>query len=89
MALRCSPANQYPLAALKQRNELVHPLPHAAGLLTIFSTSVNVIGYAPQIHRIAQPRESPIASQNMIESTDKVAVSQTQKNDLGPENSKS
>lgn len=32
--LLCSPANQYPRAALKQRNELVHPLPQAAGLLS-------------------------------------------------------
>jgi len=26
IALRCSPANQYPVAALKQRAALVHPL---------------------------------------------------------------
>jgi hypothetical protein len=34
IALRCSPANQYPVAALKQRTELVHPLVNAAGLLS-------------------------------------------------------
>ena len=33
----CSPAIQYPVAALKHRIALVHPLPHAAGLLTAFS----------------------------------------------------
>jgi len=33
IALLCSPANQYPVAALKQRTALVHPLADAAGLL--------------------------------------------------------
>ena len=37
IALRCSPANQYPTAALKQRIALVHPLAIAAGLLNISS----------------------------------------------------
>jgi hypothetical protein len=36
IARRRSPASQYPVAALKQRIALVHPLAHAAGLLTIF-----------------------------------------------------
>jgi hypothetical protein len=36
IALRRSPASQYPVAALKQRIALVHPLAHAAGLLSIF-----------------------------------------------------
>jgi hypothetical protein len=35
IALLCSPANQYPLAALKQRIALVHPLAHAPGLASI------------------------------------------------------
>jgi len=33
LMLLCSPANQYPVAALKQRTALVHPLADAAGLL--------------------------------------------------------
>jgi hypothetical protein len=36
MALPRSSAIQYPVAALKQRTALVHPLAHAAGLLSIF-----------------------------------------------------
>ena len=35
IALLCSPASQYPLAALKQRMALVHPLAHAVGLASI------------------------------------------------------
>jgi hypothetical protein len=31
----CSPANQNPLAALKQRIALVHPLAHAPGFASI------------------------------------------------------
>ena len=42
IALRCSPANQYPVAALKQRIALVHPLAHAAGLLSIFRISIRL-----------------------------------------------
>jgi hypothetical protein len=38
--LRRSPANQYPVAALKQRIALVHPLPHAAGLLSILRSFI-------------------------------------------------
>jgi len=34
-ALRCSEADQYPVAALKHRIALVHPLAQAAGLLMI------------------------------------------------------
>ena len=34
------PANQYPVAALKQRIALVHPLAQAAGLLSIFRSSI-------------------------------------------------
>ena len=37
IALRCSPATQKPMAALKQRMALVHPLANAAGLLNISS----------------------------------------------------
>jgi hypothetical protein len=40
MALPRSPANQNPLAALKQRTALVHPLTHAPGLLSIFRSSI-------------------------------------------------
>src|SRR6202012_923856 len=40
IAFRCSPANQYPAAALKQRTPLVQPLPHAAGLLIAFRKSI-------------------------------------------------
>src|SRR6266851_5204559 len=36
IALPRSPANQNPLAALKQRIALVHPLTNAPGLLSIF-----------------------------------------------------
>jgi len=43
IALRRSPANQYPVAALKQRIALVHPLPHAAGLLSIFRSFIKNI----------------------------------------------
>ena len=39
-ALPRSPANQYPVAALKQRIALVHPLAQAAGLLSIFRSSI-------------------------------------------------
>ena len=39
-ALLCSPDSQYPVAALKQRNALVHPLPQAAGLLSVFRRSM-------------------------------------------------
>jgi hypothetical protein len=42
IALRRSPANQYPVAALKQRIALVHPLPHAAGLLSIFRNFIEI-----------------------------------------------
>jgi len=35
-----SPANQYPLAALKQRKALVHPLAQAPGLLSIFRSFI-------------------------------------------------
>jgi hypothetical protein len=38
---RC-PANQKPLAALKQRTALVHPLVHAAGLLSIFKIFIKL-----------------------------------------------
>ena len=37
-ALPRSPASQYPVAALKQRAALDHPLAHAAGLLSIFGS---------------------------------------------------
>jgi hypothetical protein len=36
IALPCDPANQNPLAALKQRIALVQPLTKAPGLLIIF-----------------------------------------------------
>jgi hypothetical protein len=39
-ALPRSPASQYPVAALKQRKALVHPLPHAAGLLSVLRRSM-------------------------------------------------
>ena len=35
IAFLCSRANQYPLAALKQRIALVHPLAHAPGFAII------------------------------------------------------
>jgi hypothetical protein len=41
--LLCSPANQYPKAALKQRAALVHPLAHAAGLLSIFRSFIWIL----------------------------------------------
>jgi hypothetical protein len=40
IARLCSPAIQYPDAALKHRIALVHPLPQAAGLLIALSMSV-------------------------------------------------
>ena len=40
MALPRSPANQNPLAALKQRTALVQPLTHAPGLLSIFRSFI-------------------------------------------------
>ena len=43
IALRRSPANQYPVAALKQRIALVHPLAHAAGLLSIFRRFIEIV----------------------------------------------
>jgi hypothetical protein len=48
IALRRSPASQYPVAALKQRIALVHPLPHAAGLLSIFRNFIG-ISYPSQL----------------------------------------
>lgn len=38
---RCS-ANQYPLAALKHKTALVHPLAHAVGLLIIFRSFIAI-----------------------------------------------
>jgi hypothetical protein len=42
IALPRSLANQYPLAALKQRTALDHPLAHAAGLLSIFTSFIGL-----------------------------------------------
>jgi len=42
IALRRSPASQYPVAALKQRIALVHPLAHAAGLLSILTNLIEL-----------------------------------------------
>src|SRR5882724_6279775 len=42
IALTCSPANQNPLAALKQRIALVHPLTNAPGLLNISRSFIGV-----------------------------------------------
>jgi hypothetical protein len=42
IALRCSPANQNPLAALKQRKALVHPLINAPGLLSILRSFIGL-----------------------------------------------
>lgn len=42
IALPRSPANQYPLAALKQRTALDHALAHAPGLLSIFRSFIGV-----------------------------------------------
>ena len=38
----CSSANQNPLAALKQRTALIHPLAHAPGFASIFRRSIEV-----------------------------------------------
>jgi hypothetical protein len=42
MALPRSSAIQYPVAALKQRTALVHPLAQAAGLLSIFRNFIAI-----------------------------------------------
>ena len=42
IALPRSPANQNPLAALKQRTALVHPLTNAPGLLSIFRSLIGI-----------------------------------------------
>jgi hypothetical protein len=42
IALPRSPANQNPLAALKQRTALVHPLTNAPGLLRIFRSFIGI-----------------------------------------------
>jgi len=55
IARLCSPAIQYPDAALKQRIALVHPLPQAAGLLIAFNMSVIGIGNdatVPMLERV-------------------------------------
>ena len=48
IALLCSPAIQKPVAALKQRNALVHPLPHAAGLLSVLRRSMKYFTMATE-----------------------------------------
>jgi len=45
------------VAALKQRNALVHPLPHAAGLLSVLRKSVQVFTMATE----SKERESNLA----------------------------
>ena len=42
IALARSSASQYPVAALKQRTALDHPLAHAAGLLSIFRNFIAI-----------------------------------------------
>jgi hypothetical protein len=46
-ALRCCPASQNPLAALKQRIALVHPLAQAAGLLMILKMFIGFPARVP------------------------------------------
>jgi hypothetical protein len=54
IALPRSPANQYPLAALKQRTALVHPLLKAAGLLNILRNPIGTF-YDSLIERALIP----------------------------------
>ena len=65
IARLCSPANQNPDAALKQRVALVHPLAQAAGLLNICNTfiSPHFNGWISRLERQEHPKHrfsSPI-----------------------------